>query len=289
MKYLQSHLEHALSLRHYFPALAYTDLLALLTYLTNSDRTLDRVSDVYNTSFPPSAAESTIINSSLGEAASQSLARIIHLHATTAPIRQPKAILNHLSQLLKFHPTNTLLLSLYHHHSQHLILTDRIRSLVPGSLHHHNDRPSSDPTQTPSVIPALIPLTQELSRPSNFGSTQHSIRAAFESAVTTHPFSPFLWNLYLDWLIWLLSPPTSHHSTKLENAETSIRGEVKALIYRILRATPWTCKGLVLRVLGEESLSRLFAWEEKKALWEVLGEKGVRVHVDIADALEELE
>lgn len=284
MQHLQRHLERSISLRLHSTTLHYSDLLALLTYLAAPERTLDRVLEIYNFSFPPTATSIPSNENPLSELAAQCLARIIHLHATTAPIHQPKATLRYISHILQSHPDNTLLLSLVHQHSQHLLVTDRIRSLavVPTPDSHTTHLSLLDHPRSASIIPILIPLVRELSRPASSGSTPHSVRAAFEAAVAAQPSSPTIWNLYIEWCLEQVSSTTP--------TTTTIDIDMKALIYRTLRATPWACKNLVLWVLGDERVVRLktFSWEEKKALWEVLEEKGFRVHIDL-DLEERLE
>ncbi|KAL9617341.1 MAG: hypothetical protein Q9160_007871 [Pyrenula sp. 1 TL-2023] len=283
-RYLHEHRERAISLHDHHLTLHYTDTLALLAYLTAADRTLDRVLEIYSPISPSPSSNP------LSALSAQSLSRVIHLHATTSPIHQPKHTLSLLNSLLAAHPHNTLLLSLSHTHSRHLLLTDRIRSIIPNlSAPHTTQAPNPDPLRTPSLIPTLTPLIHELSRPPSSGSTMHSLHAAFEAAVSSSSptsssssASPFLWTLYLDWSLSLPALAPSKH-----NANAPI--DAKPLLYRALRSAPWACKALIMKALGDERLSGGMAFEEKKALWEVLGEKGVRVLVDAGEVVEGIE
>lgn len=60
---------------------------------------------------------------------------------------------------------------------------------------------------------------------------------------------------------------------------------MKYVGFRSLRACPWA-KELYIVALerGAESLG----WEEMKGTWRVMGEKELRVHVDLEDSFEEI-
>ena len=60
------------------------------------------------------------------------------------------------------------------------------------------------------------------------------------------------------------------------------RPKVKEVWYRALRACPWAKELYIVGFEGLDGVDR----EELKGTWRVMGEKGLRVHVDLEDALE---
>lgn len=68
-----------------------------------------------------------------------------------------------------------------------------------------------------------------------------------------------------------------------ERAEFS--GVAKEVWYRALRACPWAKE---LYILGLERDTEGLGWEEKRGTWRVMGEKELRVHVDLEDRFEEI-
>jgi hypothetical protein len=102
----------------------------------------------------------------------------------------------------------------------------------------------------------------------------HSTHAAFESSVTSIACcsNPGLWRLYILWL------------AKIERTQKSFRGKAKEVFYRGMRACPWA-KGLYMVAFQEIRGSMTF--EELRVVYRVLGEKELRVHVDLEDKFEE--
>ena len=74
------------------------------------------------------------------------------------------------------------------------------------------------------------------------------------------------------------------------------RGKAKDVWYRGLRACPWAKELYVLgfEILGDmkrvdgKVLGTELGFEELRGTWRVMGEKGLRVHVDLEDMFEEI-
>jgi len=104
----------------------------------------------------------------------------------------------------------------------------------------------------------------------NYG-TIHSTRSAFEHALSPPALksSAGLWRFYI---IYCLETP-------------QFRAQVKEIWYRALRACPWAKE---LYLIGFEKLSRIIDFTELRSTWKIMGEKGLRVHVDLEDQFEEV-
>jgi hypothetical protein len=99
--------------------------------------------------------------------------------------------------------------------------------------------------------------------------TIHAVRSAFESAVSSPILrsSAGLWRLYI--IYCLQQFPT----------------DAKDVWYRALRACPWAKE---LYIVGFEHLEGILEYGELKATWKVMGEKELRIHVDLEDKFEEI-
>jgi hypothetical protein len=111
--------------------------------------------------------------------------------------------------------------------------------------------------------------------------TVHSVRSTFEKAVSspTSRSSPGLWKLYLIWI--------SQNEKQLSKNGKS-KGLTKDIWYRALRACPWTKELYVLgfELLGEDAG---MDFRELRSTWRVMGEKELRVHVDLEEEFEDIE
>ena len=119
-----------------------------------------------------------------------------------------------------------------------------------------------------SLMGWLFSLATELRSPTGTGRNVHSARAAFERALASRSqaSAPAVWRLYLQFSLRRL--PAAH---------------TKALVYRAMRACPWA-KALFLfpfrHLRGEMSD------QELRAVYATLGEKELRLHVDLSEVLE---
>jgi hypothetical protein len=100
----------------------------------------------------------------------------------------------------------------------------------------------------------------------------HAVRAAFENALASEScmHNAGLWRMYVLWC-----------------AQSCEYGkEVKEVLFRGMRACPWA-KGLLM--VAFDSLRGHMKWEELQDVYKVLGEKELRVHVDLDEQMEEIE
>lgn len=91
--------------------------------------------------------------------------------------------------------------------------------------------------------------------------------------------SPGLWKFYLLWV-------SENEKQLSKNGRT--KSLAKDIWYRALRACPWAKE---LYVVGFEILGKDadIEFEELRSTWRVMGEKELRVHVDLEDEFEDIE
>ena len=300
-RHLETLLSQSLSFHHTIAAAHYTELLSLLSYLS-TDRTLSEGMSIYSNVLDGPYVQSNP-TSTLSELLHQSRARLLHLHATSSPASgyRPSDISLPIAESIKLFPSNTIFLSLYHHHTQRAILMDRIRSTIPtlkSTLDRAEDRGKK------STIPYIFDVWTELNRPSYAGSTTNSIRAAFERAVDIGAAGRHcvaIWKYYLLWELSLVPIPTSSTSTstnstsinsnrikkgKSANAPQEPLARAQDVFYRALRACPWA-KELYMLAFSEEKLRDAIGFDGLRRVYETMSEKGLRIHVDLGDLLEE--
>lgn len=98
----------------------------------------------------------------------------------------------------------------------------------------------------------------------------NSTRAAFENAVASSvcKASIPIWSWYI----------------RFANGEKQFRSRAKDLFYRALRECPWS-KDIMM--LAFTTLVKLMESEELKSVFEMMTAKGLRVHVDMDEFMEE--
>ncbi|KAL9115883.1 MAG: hypothetical protein Q9227_000251 [Pyrenula ochraceoflavens] len=286
-QYLRSMVEHAITFGEDHILSYHSDSLALLEYLLAS-RSLSAAISVYSETI--SRLPST---SNAQELLYQCQARLLHFHVETSPTHQPSYVTSVMLTSLTAFPNNTMFGDLFAHHTRHSFLTDRLRilptlesvlSTAKTIENAGSDRPSS------SIVPALLVVATAAQRPNSLGANKHTIRTAFERAVSLMPTSPLLWRAFLHYETCgsaLSSTPFDSNDGVESETRQADKKMLKDLFYRALRSVPWICKELMMMACGNSILESCFSWKEKKTLWEVLGEKGVRVRVDISELLED--
>ena len=257
--------DHALSEGKLSYAVLYNECLTLLIYLTSTTSTETHTpaqGDILsalstNTAFSDSMASRHFSQHPIHELHLQFSARLLYHHARSGPFR-PAILRTHLAHSLSLFPQNTTLLSLYTFNEARLRIDNRVRTLL----------------QTTILIPEHDCLTSRL-----FAihyeiahGTIHSVRAAFEHAVTSPACaaSVALWRFYI--LFCAKTPRLQDHA--------------KELWFRALRKCPWAKE---LYIVGFENLAGQVDFGELKGTWKVMGEKGLRVHVDLEEVFEERE
>lgn len=248
----------------------------MLNYLTR-EQDISGAIDVYKTAEQQLGSQD-IDNKAYLEPIHQGKARLLYHHLTTSRIYKPSLIREELNQSISLFPQNTMFLSLLAFNESRFRIDDRVRS----TLHQQLADPLADKDSTKhwtdslgesTLIPHLFAIYTELYRGLAAGSTAHSARAAFESAVATRPgqCSAALWKLYIQFEIAL--------GEKMRARE---------VFFRSIRACPWA-KGLVLLAFSEAGLRDEMSTDELRRVWNVLVEKELRIHIDLEEWFEENE
>ena len=229
----------------------------------------------------------------------QSFAHLIYHHATHTSVLKPASIHSFLSDSISAFPQNTMFLSLYAWNESRFRIDDRVRSIVrdvvltaptiPLTNSSGTKEDISSPaaaaaatTSEKSIIPHVSAIYTELTRSLTFGSNTNAIRAAFERSVDAQAAGAHcagLWKLYFLF---------EHSRGDLHRA--------KRVFYRGIRACPWVKELYLLafeylssscRDDGEQVVAAAggggggMSEAELRGLYDLLGEKELRVHVDM--------
>ncbi|EHK98055.1 putative UPF0614 protein like protein [Glarea lozoyensis 74030] len=259
-QYLRSNRDYLLSSGNFYHAALHTELLALLEYLTTTSPQETQSSTQGNITSAltiyTTLSTTLTIHPTAHELLLQSSARLLHHHARTGPFR-PALLRQHLTTYLTLFPSNTIFLSLYTWNESRLRIENRVRAILHSTvlLLEHD-----------VLTSRIFAITYEIQH-----GTIHSARSAFEHAVASPACraSPALWRLYL---LYCLQTP-------------EFVGMAKDIWYRALNACPWAKE---LYVLGLERLEGIVAFEELRRTWRVMGEKELRVHVDLEERFEDM-
>ncbi|KAI0402896.1 DUF1740-domain-containing protein [Xylaria palmicola] len=184
----------------------------------------------------------------------QFAARLLYYHASHGPFR-PGLFREQLTRYLSFFPSNTIFLSLFAWREERLSVNDRVRSLLQDHvLTRANESLSSH----------VFAIAYEL-RTGN----AHSARAAFERALASDVCAHHvgLWVAYI----------------RLCHARRELRAKAKAVFYRAIQACPWS-KDVFMESFG--TLGREMDSAELRSVYLTMCEKGVRVHVDMHEFVE---
>ncbi|KAI1755347.1 DUF1740-domain-containing protein [Xylaria castorea] len=185
----------------------------------------------------------------------QFCARLLYYHASHGSFR-PSLLREQLTQYLSYFPCNTIFLSLFAWREERLSINDRVRSLLQDHvLTRANESLSSH----------VFAISHEL-RTGN----AHSARAAFERALSSDVCAHHvgLWVAYVRFC----------HARKELRARFS-----KAVFYRAVQACPWS-KDVFMEAFG--TLGRVMDSAELKGVYSTMCEKGLRVHVDMDEFVE---
>ncbi|KAH6681983.1 NRDE-2, necessary for RNA interference-domain-containing protein [Halenospora varia] len=264
-QHLTSNRDYYLTSNEESVAILYAELLALLEYLTGSSSTETQSAtqgDITSalamyTSFSTTLSRRGPARPVAHEPFLQSAARLLYHHARIGPFR-PALLREHLTNFIALFPQNTIFLSLYTWNESRLRIDNRVRNILQSTvLTPDHDTPTS----------RLFAIRYEVQH-----GTIHSVRAAFEHAVSASPSrsAPGLWKLYIFFC-----------------GETpQFQPQAKDIWHRALRACPWAKE---LYTVGFEQLNDLMSFAELKKTWRVMGEKDLRVHADLEERFEDLE
>jgi hypothetical protein len=269
-QHLTSQRDHLLSSGNLSHAITHLECLALLSYLTshsNSEATSQSQGDIGAALAIFNASSETLIARGLGatlahELLLQSAARLLYHHTRRGPFR-PALLRTHLANSLALFPRSTIFLSLYAWNESRLRIDDRVRSVLRDVvLSEAND----------NLISRLFAVRFEMRN-----GNVHSTRAAFENAVVSPACSsnPGLWRFYVLWCLGL--------DFKEGDAKEEGRRRAKEVFYRGMRKCPWSKELLMVPFVEREmGMGR----EELVAVYRVMGEKELRIHVDMDERVE---
>ncbi|OAP64139.1 hypothetical protein AYL99_00111 [Fonsecaea erecta] len=284
-QYIKTHIDQARSQNRPEQLPALVDVLVVHRYL-NADLSLEVALQTYHAALRSFAGLSTIPSAVL-EAVHEQQARFIHAHAVTfGRSFRPRELVPVLKESKERFPNNLNLLLLHHYFLQKAGLFDRLRQ-VDSKADSHRDVQLDQ-----SVVPSVFELMLELNRPSYSGSTDHTIRSAFERV--TQPGSPGhdslqIWKTYV---LWETSLTQFHGHLKLGGKRSTRREEAVyrqattaiQSFYAALRACPWS-KELCMLGFTQPVLRDAIGNAKLKQVYQTMLDRGMRVHLDISDTL----
>ncbi|KAF4957408.1 hypothetical protein FGADI_3144 [Fusarium gaditjirri] len=240
-----------------------TECLVLLSYLTSESCTEPMSASQGSIS----AAMETVHRTSLefksrGYQASraherllQFASRLLYLHATRGPFRRAYLV-EQLKQFLVYFPRNTIFLSLFEWADSSLRVIDETRTL----LHETVLTPAQD-----CLSSRVFAIHHEIER-GNVNTT----KAAFEHAVSsdTCKFNTSLWI----------------HFIRFCSSCRELRPKAKDVLFRALRHCPWSKDAMMEAFL---TLNIEMDSSELKGIFETMVSKGLRIHVDLEEFLDE--
>ena len=246
----------------YSHAIIHAEFLALLQYLTSTSPTetqstsqgdIASALSVY-TEFSQALQDRNQGHSKSHELFLQSATRLLYHHARSGPFR-PALLRQSLTSFLTFFPQNTIFLSLYTFNESRLRIENRVRTILNSTIL----VPEND-----TLVSRTFAIDYEIAH-----GTIHAARSAFEHALSSTACmgSVSIWKLYIMFC-------AKHFQSR-----------VKDVWYRALRACPWAKD---LYITGFANISPLLEFEELKGTWKVMGEKDLRVHVDLEDIFDEI-
>ncbi|KAI9932666.1 hypothetical protein AWENTII_005014 [Aspergillus wentii] len=295
--------ENTLATRKPKVFVAYTDCLALVSYLSNS-LDLNKALDTYATAI--SRLSSLPVNAQSFkpftlELLHQARSKLIYYHIQTSGVYKPYHIRTLLAESISLFPHNTIFLSLFAWNESRFRIEERVRDVIRDIT---TQTPSRNDHQKVPVTSHLFSIYTELTRPVYAGSTLHSVRAAFEKAIgsptpssssstqasrTTNDNSTAHSNLSL-WKLYIL----------FELSRNDIQ-RAKDVFYRGMRACPWSKELIMLAFthLRADIVRDRYGgdvprkgdgmgFDELRRVYNVLVEKELRVHVDIENELDEM-
>ena len=192
----------------------------------------------------------------------QNFARLLYYHVTHTQIFKPLDIRFLLAESIAEFPQNTIFISLYSWNEARFRIDDRVRVIVKEVVLANDESKEQQPE---SVVPHFFALYTELNRGVTFGSNNSTIRSTFERAVSTKSVKHCagLWKWYF-----------------LFECSRGDMEKAKAVYWRGLRACPWVKE---LYLLAFEYLRDVMTEADLRGIYELLGEKDLRVHIGLED------
>ncbi|KAF7948830.1 hypothetical protein EAE96_008014 [Botrytis aclada] len=339
-QYLSFARDHFLTTQNTTHAVLYTELLALLKYLTTTSTSAPQSPQQGNitSALEILAAFSDQLQSRLSSPQSayplsllhQSTARLLHHHAKSGPYR-PQTLHSQLTTSLRLFPSNTIFFSLLT--SPGLGITKLMSPITLSTL--FSDLLHSSTSSTHNILPLYLNIIHHyLQNTQSASPNLNTINSTFVSALDLKGLRPnlnsglasssTLWRLYLLFCdVYPQFLPSSSSSTSISSSKALIFASESArrdndreemnrkangmveLWKQAVARTPW-CKGIYMvgfeRLCGmggnkcnDERKNRVKirrdeeVYKQLKNLWRVMGEKEVRVHVDLEGVWDEEE
>jgi len=283
-RFLALELEAGLSAqteRKPYSLVALIDLLAFHMYL-NHDFQLEKALQVYSKyllSIERLAAGWLL---EIVELVHERRATLLHAHATAfgRPFK-PKQLFATLTESIHKFPDNCSLLWKQHIYGQQSGAMDRLRALDIISHDYEYEQSNHMPL---SVASTCLDVCVEIARPSYSGSTNHSIRAAFQRAVGQGSSGMYCVSLWKSYVLWELSiaKPTDKTLILTPGQVKKAAQNTKDVFHAALKACPWA-KEIYMLAFQERLLRSAFAKEELKHLYHSVVERGLRMRFDISD------
>ncbi|TLD23137.1 hypothetical protein PspLS_07366 [Pyricularia sp. CBS 133598] len=257
--------DYQLSSGNVVGATAFAESSVLLAYLTTKDGEETYSAKQGNLSSALASvmsfsdelcARSDVSQSPCHERFLQFASKLVYFHAKNGSFR-PASLRETFSHFVKLFPRNTIFLSLFAWAESSLRLDDPVRRLLQRSI-------LVEPTDT---ISARIFTIRHEMRVGN----AYSAGAAFEQALTADRFAgdAHLWIAYVRFCC----------------SKKELRSKAKDVFYRAMAACPWS-KEVVMEGFGG-GLIRDMASDELRALYTTISARGLRIHVDMEEFVEE--
>ncbi|KAI0024891.1 NRDE-2, necessary for RNA interference-domain-containing protein [Xylariomycetidae sp. FL0641] len=260
---LESNRDYLISSGELMAAVAYAEGLALLEYATRRSGKEPRSGtqgDIWSAISSISTCSDDLVSRGLGGAAEhemllQSAARLLYYHVTHGPHRLGY-LREQLTKYIHFFPQNTIFLNLFAWREERLSIDDRVRSILHKAV-------LVEPHDT--MGGHVFAIRHEMQT-----GNAHSTRAAFERALARARCKnhPGLWISYIRFC----------HDNK------ALRSKAKDVFYRALQNCPWS-KEVFMEAFA--TLVRDVDSAELKSVYSTLCDKGLRVHVEMDEFVEE--
>ncbi|KAF2843579.1 DUF1740-domain-containing protein [Patellaria atrata CBS 101060] len=264
--------DHALSLFNWYHFDAYSDCLALLHYFKNSGDLTAALDTYRQTSAMLETRNMT--HSPANELIHQSRTDLLIYHAKHVRLFKPSVLRKALEESIRLFPNNTIFLSAFAANEVRFRIDDRVRTTL-------RDKVLTGENST--IVGWSFAIHAEMHRGEGHGWTEHAIRATFEKAVENNKY-------VLPNHSTLLLEVTGRHSIFLWTAFVLFelthrpRERAKEVFFRGYRSLPWAKTYIMMAF---RYLRHILTFDEQKALYRAMGEKELRVHIDMEDTLEE--
>ncbi|KAL8675493.1 MAG: hypothetical protein Q9168_000005 [Polycauliona sp. 1 TL-2023] len=196
----------------------------------------------------------------------QSFARLLYIHTTQKRPISPATIRSFLTESIAAFPHNTVFLSLYAWNESRFRIDDRVRGImrdiVFSNTHRDDNNNNNNNNRNHNHITThFFAIHTDIQRGTIQGSNLSAVRGTFERALSdpSAAHSAGLWKWYFLY--------------EIENGDMK---RARDVYYRAIKACTWA-KGIYM--LAFEYLSEVMEAGELRGIYEMMGEKELRIHV----------